>query len=196
LLWDLFPRRKTIGWSSSQLRLHHVLLGDEGIPASRLGEDDLGIGSDSSTRRAWTLDRVYSARRGSSYRNREGQSGSSGQARFEIAKPVAWDFFDWTLQWQQLAQRTDAVCFGTLAQRSEHSCTTMRSFLLGTRPSALRICDINLRQTFFTAQCSGIDEAGNHRQTEPRRTPRVMRLLSWNIAEKKIRRDACSLLMI
>ncbi|MGA8437322.1 MAG: carbohydrate kinase [Candidatus Sulfotelmatobacter sp.] len=152
LLWDLFPAGKQLGGAPTNFAYITSLLGDDGIPVSRLGDDPLG-------REA--IHRLGELGLSTEFIQQDAHHPTgtvkvavdlSGQPHFEIAMPVAWDFFAWTPQWQQLAQRADAVCFGTLAQRSEHSCTTMRSFLLGTRPSALRVCDINLRQTFFTAQ--------------------------------------------
>ncbi len=148
----MFPAGKQLGGAPANFAYITSLLGDNGIPASRLGEDPLGLEA---------IHRLGELGLSTEFIQRDADHPTgtvkvevdpAGQARFKIAKPAAWDFFDWTPQWQQLAQRTDAVCFGTLAQRSEHSCTTVRSFLLGTRPSALRVCDINLRQTFFTAQ--------------------------------------------
>ncbi len=150
LLWDLFPAGKQLGGAPANFAYITSLLGNDGIPASRLGDDPLGR---EAIRRLGELGLSTEFIQ----QDANHPTGTvklevdlAGQARFEIAAPVAWDFFDWTLEWQRLAQAADAVCFGTLAQRSEHSCTTMRSFLLGTRPSALRVCDINLRQTFFT----------------------------------------------
>lgn len=58
----------------------------------------------------------------------------------------------WTPQWQELAQQADAVCFGSLAQRSDQSRTTIGRFLLASRPSAVRVFDVNLRQNFYTVQ--------------------------------------------
>ena len=76
----------------------------------------------------------------------------AGQPRFDISESVAWDFLDWTPQWQTLAQQADAVCFGSLAQRSEGSRATIRKFVLTTQPNAVRVFDVNLRQNFYTAQ--------------------------------------------
>jgi fructokinase len=75
---------------------------------------------------------------------------NAGQAKFEITEFVAWDFLEWSHRWQELADQADAVCFSTLAQRSERSRSAMRSLLLATKPNAVRVCDINLRQHFFT----------------------------------------------
>jgi fructokinase len=65
---------------------------------------------------------------------------------------VAWDFLEWTSAWQGLAQKADAVCFGSLAQRSPKSRETIHSFLKTIRPETTRIFDVNLRQSFYTAQ--------------------------------------------
>jgi fructokinase len=74
----------------------------------------------------------------------------AGQPCFEICERVAWDYLEWNARWQRLAAEADVVCFGSLAQRSEQSRSTIRSFVHATRPRAVRIFDVNLRQTFFT----------------------------------------------
>jgi fructokinase len=77
---------------------------------------------------------------------------STGQPSFEIAKNSAWDSLAWTDDWRALAQSADAVCFGTLAQRSTQSRQTILNFLDATRPEILRIFDVNLRQNFYSAE--------------------------------------------
>jgi len=63
---------------------------------------------------------------------------------------VAWDFLEWSSQWEDLAARADVVCFGSLAQRSEKSAATIERFLQSTPKKALRICDVNLRESFYS----------------------------------------------
>jgi fructokinase len=77
---------------------------------------------------------------------------AKGQPTFQIAEPVAWDSFEWTPAWQALAQKADAVCFGSLAQRSPQSRQTIFSFLKTIRPGTTRVFDVNLRQSFYSAQ--------------------------------------------
>jgi len=152
LLWDLFPAGKQLGGAPANFAYITSLLGDDGIPASRLGEDSLG---------AEAIRRLGDLGLSTEFIQQDADHptgtvkvavDSAGQPCFEIADPVAWDFFNWVSEWQALAQRTDAVCFGTLAQRSPRSRTTMHNFLLGTHPGAVRVCDVNLRQNFFTAE--------------------------------------------
>jgi fructokinase len=74
----------------------------------------------------------------------------AGKPTFEIAENIAWDHVDWSNELDQLAKRADAVCFGTLAQRSPTSRDTIRRFVQATRPDCLRILDINLRSPFWS----------------------------------------------
>jgi fructokinase len=75
----------------------------------------------------------------------------AGQPTFEIAESVAWDFFEWTPDWERLASVADSVCFGSLAQRSPQSRATIRAFLKEVRRGTTRVFDVNLRQAFYSA---------------------------------------------
>ena len=73
-----------------------------------------------------------------------------GHATYEFAAYTAWDRLEWSSELEQLAHRSDVVCFGTLGQRSGFSLATIRRFVEATRPTALRILDINLRPPFVS----------------------------------------------
>src|SRR5712671_765357 len=152
LLWDLLPAGKQLGGAPANFAYITNLLGDKGVPASRVGNDSLG---DEALQRLTQLglsadfvqhDPVHPTG------TVEVKIDNSGQPRFEILQPVAWDFLDWSPHWQQLATEADAVCFGSLAQRSAQSQSTIRSFLNATHPQAVRIFDVNLRQNFYSRQ--------------------------------------------
>lgn len=74
-----------------------------------------------------------------------------GHASYEFAANTAWDHMATSPDWAELAATADAVCFGTLAQRSTASQSTIRSFLESLKPDALCVFDVNLRQAFYTA---------------------------------------------
>jgi len=152
LLWDLLPSGKQLGGAPANFAYITNLLGDNGIPASRIGNDSLG---DEALQKLTQLglsadfvqqDPVHPTG------TVKVEIDDAGQPRFEIRQPVAWDFLDWTKPWQQLAGEADAICFGSLAQRSAHSRSTIRSFLNATRPQTVRVFDVNLRQNFYSAQ--------------------------------------------
>lgn len=150
VLWDLFPGRACLGGAPANFAYITTLMGDQGIVASRVGEDSRGI---DALRRLEELgldiDHVQT--------DREHPTGTvnvdvdgNGQPRFEIAQPVAWDHLRWTLDWQHLAETADAVCFGSLAQRSDLSRDSIRKFLKATSTRAVKVFDVNLRQSFYS----------------------------------------------
>ena len=76
----------------------------------------------------------------------------NGGHKFEIRERVAWDHMEATEEAMSLAAVADALCFGTLGQRSVTSRCAIQSIASATRSDALRIFDINLRQEFYTSQ--------------------------------------------
>jgi fructokinase len=72
-----------------------------------------------------------------------------GIPTYTIHENVAWDYITWTRELESLAAEVEAVCFGSLAQRNQASGSTIQRFLKATRPECLRVCDINLRQSFY-----------------------------------------------
>jgi fructokinase len=76
----------------------------------------------------------------------------AGKPNFEIATDTAWDNMAWSEELESLAARADAICFGTLAQRSPTSRRTIRNFLQASRSDCLRILDINLRPPFWNKE--------------------------------------------
>jgi fructokinase len=180
LLWDLLPTGKQLGGAPANFAYITNLLGDTGIPASRVGRDSLGDEA---------LQRLSQLGLGANFVQRDPahptgtvkvEVDRTGQPRFDISEPVAWDFLEFTPPWQQLASQADAVCFGSLAQRSAQSRSTIRRFLRAMRPEAVRIFDVNLRQNFYTApvlaesmQLATIVKL-NHQEL-----PKIMRLFEW-----------------
>lgn len=152
ILWDVLPTGRQLGGAPANFAYIASLLGDEGIAASRLGDDDLG-------REARTVLAQLGVPSDFIQTDRKNPTGtvkvdldSRGQASFEFADQVAWDFLEWSPAWKQLAQQADAVCFGSLAQRAEVSRGTITSFVQATPADAVRIFDVNLRQHFFTRE--------------------------------------------
>jgi fructokinase len=152
LLWDLLPAGKQLGGAPANFAYITSLLGDHGTPLSRLGQDALGA---EAIRRLGELALPTEFIQQDEARPTgtvKVEVDRTGQPRFEISESVAWDFLAWTPQWQKLAERADALCFGSLAQRSDRSRDTIRKFVLASRPGAVRVFDVNLRQSFYSAQ--------------------------------------------
>ncbi|MGA2258262.1 MAG: hypothetical protein ABSG53_26650, partial [Thermoguttaceae bacterium] len=73
------------------------------------------------------------------------QIDAFGKPDYVIHEQVAWDYLRLLPQTLGLAARADAVCFGSLAQRSTVSRLAIRDFL-ATRLEYLRVFDGSLRQ--------------------------------------------------
>lgn len=152
ILWDFLPSGKQLGGAPANFAYCSHLLGNRGIVASRVGNDDLGgeirlrLKSAELTDEYLQTDSFYPS--GTVLVEIDAQ----GVPRYQITAPAAWDFMEWTRAWEELASSVDAVCFGSLAQRSENSRLTTLSFLDRTPPAALRVFDVNLRQNFFSAE--------------------------------------------
>jgi fructokinase len=151
LLWDVFPDRKELGGAPANFAYMVSLLGDEGLVASRVGRDRLGNAAARRLAKLGLSQEWLQLDTKSPTGTVKVQVFEDGQPKFQIAENVAWDNFEWTSQWQALAARTAAVCFGSLAQRSERSRKTIRLFLENLRPNAVKVFDVNLRQSFFSA---------------------------------------------
>jgi len=75
-----------------------------------------------------------------------------GQPSYTIHDPVAWDFLELSDEWVQLAERADAVCFGSLAQRNQRSRETIQTLVGLTREDCVRVFDVNLRAPFYSGE--------------------------------------------
>jgi fructokinase len=151
VLWDLLPSGRQLGGAPANFAYCSQLLGNVGVVASRIGTDSLGCDiRDSLARRLDT--RFLQSDDAHPTGTVNVQLDAAGQPQYEITRPVAWDFLEWTPQWRALAASADAVCFGSLAQRSPESRGTILTFLDATRPQALRVFDVNLRQRFYSPE--------------------------------------------
>jgi fructokinase len=152
VLWDHLPERTCLGGAPANFAYITSLMGDQGIVASRVGQDSQGLEALRRMEdRGLDIDYVQTDPHRPTGTVKV-EVDRKGLARFEIAHPVAWDFLEWTPEWQRLAESADAVCFGSLAQRSEESRATIRHFLNATSPRAVKVFDVNLRQSYYSQE--------------------------------------------
>jgi len=152
VLWDLLPGGKQLGGAPANFAYMSNLLGDHGIVASRIGSDPLGREMAEAMQQLGLTTSYLQTDETHSTGTVGVKVDPTGQPEFTITPSVAWDFLDWTPLWEELAGQADVVCFGTLAQRSPNSRVTIRRFLQAVRTDTLRVFDVNLRQTFFSAE--------------------------------------------
>ncbi len=151
ILWDLLPSGPRMGGAPANFACHARVLGAEAQVVSRIGNDPLGSGLLENLIdlglpvSGISIDPTHPT----------GSVGvkiaDDGQPAFTIEPNVAWDHLVSDRHLETLFARADAVCFGTLAQRSAASADAIRGLVDLTPPEALRIFDVNLRQNHFSA---------------------------------------------
>lgn len=76
--------------------------------------------------------------------------GADGQPQFTIHQNVAWDRLEAEPAALAAVSSADAICFGTLGQRSVAARRAIQVLVSAAPTSALRLFDINLRAPFWS----------------------------------------------
>ena len=151
LLWDVLPEGARLGGAPANFTVMAGRLGNHAAILSRIGRDELGRGAvnqldplpaDTSFLQ---IDPVHET-------GRVTVSFNNGQPEYTIHQPAAWDSMELSGEWVQLAERADAVCFGSLAQRSLESRQTIQTLAAQTSSRCIRIFDVNLRAPFYSGE--------------------------------------------
>lgn len=151
LLWDMLPQGTRLGGAPANFAVLAGQLGNHAVILSRIGRDEMG-------RKA--IERLDPLAADTSYleidpaqeTGRVTVEFSDGQPHYTIHQQAAWDFLELTDRWVQLAERANAICFGSLAQRSAQSRQTIQTLVAEAPGSCVRVFDVNLRAPFYTAE--------------------------------------------
>lgn len=152
VLWDLLPGGRQLGGAPANFTYHARALGADARIISRIGHDELGREAlDRLTKLGVPTDCIEVDRTLPT-----GTVGvevaADGQPQFTIHEHVAWDALSGEPAGRLAVAAADAICFGTLAQRSEPARSSIISLVAAARPKALRIFDVNLRQNYFSSR--------------------------------------------
>lgn len=151
LLWDILPEGSRLGGAPANFSVMAGRLGNHAAILSRIGRDDLG-------REAVHLldplpaDTSFLQVDPSHETGRVTVSFNHGQPEYTIHQPAAWDSMELSDAWVRLAERADAICFGSLAQRSVESRQTIQTLAAQTSSRCVRIFDVNLRPPFYSSE--------------------------------------------
>jgi fructokinase len=149
-LWDCLPEGRKFGGAPTNFAYHCSQFGLNAWAASAVGNDALG-------------DEILDICKGVNLQvicpKVPYETGTvqvtldkNGIPQYEIKTGVAWDNIPYSEALARLAQQTDAVCFGSLAQRNPVSRNTIQSFIKNMPTDALKVFDINLRQNFYSKE--------------------------------------------
>ena len=149
-LWDVLPEGKKLGGAPANFAYHAGQFGLDTIAISALGEDPLP----DETIKAFEEQDLANQMPRVPFPTGTVQVTLSGDGipSYEIKEGVAWDNIPFTPEMEAIANNARAVCFGSLAQRNEVSRDTIRKFLAVTPADCMIICDINLRQQFYSKE--------------------------------------------
>ena len=152
LLWDLLPGGRELGGAPANFAYWSAVLGERGLVASRVGSDEQGREATDCLARAGVDSSYVQLDSSHPTGTVRVEVSETGQPDFTIDELVAWDFLEWTSEWEDLATTSAAVCFGSVAQRSERSRETIERFLDAASAEALIVFDVNLRQSFHSEE--------------------------------------------
>src|SRR5690554_1416063 len=149
ILWDMLPTGKKAGGAPVNFIYHASLLGVESYAVSAVGNDERGDELVNLVEHIGINHRIARV----DYPTGTVAVGlNHGVPTYTITEKVAWDYIPFTHSMHEIARKTDAVCFGTLAQRSSTSKTTIQKFLSFIPKDSFRVLDINLRAPFYSPE--------------------------------------------
>jgi fructokinase len=152
VLWDLLPAGRQLGGAPANFAFHAKTLGAQAQLVSGVGKDDLG---QAILRRFGELGIGVDAVQV----DEQAPTGTAsvvlkdgGVPHFIIQKNVAWDHIAVTGKTLAAVRETDAVCFGSLAQREPKAAAAIQQLVAAAPREALKVFDANLRQNFYTKE--------------------------------------------
>lgn len=151
-LWDVLPEGKKIGGAPANFAYHVSQFGLPSCVVSAVGDDALGkeIIENFTSKGLNQLIAEVPYPTGTV----QVEIDQAGVPQYEIKENVAWDNIPYTAHLESLAERTKAVCFGSLAQRNVVSRNTINRFLdaMPQDEDNLIVFDVNLRQGFYSKE--------------------------------------------
>ena len=149
-LWDMLPEGRKIGGAPANFTFHVSQFGLDAVAVSAVGDDALG----EEIRQTFDQKGLQTQLATVPYPTGtvEVTLDEKGIPQYDICEGVAWDNIPFTAELEALARNTIAVCFGTLAQRNTVSRQTIEKFIATMPAEGIKICDINLRGTFYTKE--------------------------------------------
>lgn len=158
VLYDILPEGAKLGGAPANFAYHASQFGFDAMAVSAVGNDALGdqaLETFDKNGLKYIIPRVdYSTG------TVNVTLSEAGVPTYAFTPNVAWDHIPFTPEMKAVAKEARAVCFGSLAQRSEDSKKTIHLFLDSTPADCLKIFDINLRGNFYNKEL--ITDGINH----------------------------------
>lgn len=152
VLWDMLPDGRKIGGAPANFAYHVSQFGLPGCVVSAVGPDALGAEIINTFADKGLTQHIAEVPYPTGTVNVK--LDEKGIPEYDITENVAWDNIPFTPALKELAGRTKAVCFGSLARRSPVSRVTIGKFIdaMPETDDTLKVFDINLRQHFYSEE--------------------------------------------
>lgn len=151
-LWDVLPEGKKIGGAPANFAYHVSQFGLDSCAVSAIGDDTLGaeLLENFGQKGIKHIIETVPYPTGTV----QVEIDQAGIPQYEIKENVAWDNIPFTDKLKELATRTKAICFGSLAQRNVVSRNTINGFLdvMPKDDDRMVVFDVNLRQGFYNKE--------------------------------------------
>lgn len=149
VLWDMLPTGKVLGGAPVNFAYHAAQLGAMGVAISAVGDDELGreimnTVDEKGIKNCIAVNNYPTSTVGVTLKE--------GKPEYTIYENVAWDFIELLPEAIQVLKEADAICFGTLAQRSWNSREAIQAALKLVPQNCLKVYDINLRQKYYSKE--------------------------------------------
>ena len=149
-LWDVLPEGAKLGGAPANFAFHAGQFGFPAVAVSALGDDKLGHDAMAEFDAKHLEDEMAIVDYPTG--TVDVTLDAAGVPSYEIKTGVAWDNIVLTKRMKQISAHAQAVCWGSLAQRSPVSHKSIVEFVKSTPDDCLKIFDINLRQHFYTRE--------------------------------------------
>jgi fructokinase len=149
-LWDLLPSGPQLGGAPANFAYHAQALGAPAQVITRVGNDHFGREIIERFRKMGLEEDKVQVDEVAPTGTVAVTFTGNGVPHFIIHENVAWDQLVATQAALKAARAADAVCFGSLAQRSPVSREAIQRLVAAAPADALRIFDVNLRQRFYS----------------------------------------------
>jgi fructokinase len=150
VLWDLLPTGPQIGGAPANFACHARALGGDAGVISRIGADPLGNAIIERFDELGISTRTIQLDEDASTGTVSVALQENGTPTYIIRENVAWDRLAASTQGLKAVGEANAVCFGSLAQRSAASRDAIQKLVASAPPDSLRVFDINLRQHYYS----------------------------------------------
>jgi fructokinase len=149
VLWDVLEDSEELGGAPINFAYHAGVLGAEAYAISCVGDDGRGAAALKALAERSVSTECITVLPGATTGYVFAQVDAQGVASYTFPDDVAWDRLVIGDAAEKLAQRLDAACFGSLAQRSPVSRKAILDYLTRLGPTTLKVFDLNIRHNFY-----------------------------------------------